>query len=110
MLRRISWIFQHDMNVVVRLPLDAPDPSDDLVDVEFLLADAVVPGWTAMRGDRVQRRDAGRDHIVPLNAAGVGVTKALDVGASEGTTRRQRRQRDGRDNAARVSRSVCHPY
>src|SRR3954454_6543069 len=39
MLRGITWIFQYDMNVVVRLPLHAADPSEDPVDVEFLVAD-----------------------------------------------------------------------
>jgi len=44
---RISRVGKNDMNVVIRGALDPANRSNDLIDVEFFLANATIPGRTA---------------------------------------------------------------
>jgi hypothetical protein len=76
---RIIRLFQDDVDVMIALPLHARDPSNDFIDMELFIANAMVPGGTAMRGYLVQGSDAGVNHTVRLNASGIVVTQALHV-------------------------------
>ncbi len=91
---RIVQFLQNDMNVVVALVLRPGNPSDDLINVEFLLADAVIPARTAVSRNGVERSYARFNGAVQPNTAGAEVTQALHVGAVEGTTRSKRNKRD----------------
>ncbi len=100
---RIIRLFQDDVDVMIALSLHAHDTSNDFIDMELFIADAMIPGGTAMRGYLVQGSDAGLNHTVHLNATCVVVTQALHVRASERTIRGKHRQRECR-GVARASR------
>ena len=83
-------IVKNDVNIVVRRALHPANCSDDPVDLEFLLADAVIPGRTTVRGKIVQRGDARVDRGVDPNALGVRVAKTLHAAAGNSAARRER--------------------
>src|SRR5436190_18830577 len=90
------------MNVEIALTLHAGNPSDDLINVKFLHADAVIPARTTMGWNGVERSDARFNHGVQRNTAGLPVTQTLHVGAVEGTIRSERCKCDDYGNPVRV--------
>jgi hypothetical protein len=78
------------MWIVVGRALHPANRSNDPIDPKFLLADAVIPGGTTVRGKIVQRGNARVDRGVEPNAVSVRVAKTLHVAAGNRTARRER--------------------
>ncbi len=84
------WIIKNDVDIVVRRAFHAVNRSGDPVDLEFLLADAVIPGRTTVRRKIVQRGNGRVDRGVDPNARRVRVSKTFHVAAANGTARCER--------------------
>ena len=89
---RICRVLKDDVHVAIVLTFDACDSTDDLVDVKFLLADAVIARGTAPGTYGVEGRYRRRDHSVEPNAISLLIAKTLHLRTSQGTAHSEERE------------------
>src|SRR6266852_2130286 len=77
MFQRMRRIGEHHVYVMVPLAFDAGNRADNAIDAELFGADSAIPSRSALRGDRIQRRDRRIDGSIELNEGRRRIAEAL---------------------------------